>query len=56
VEIRQYLVNDQANLSRDRLVMGNDVIDDRMVIGIHLISFLVVAEPQVTARRVSAVR
>jgi len=56
VEVRQYLVSDQVNLSRDCLVMGNDVIDDRMVVGIHFISFLVVAEPHVTARRVSAVR
>ena len=54
VEVRQYLVNDQVNMAHDRLVMGNDVIDDGMVTGIHLISFLVVDEPHVTARRMNA--
>jgi hypothetical protein len=36
METRQDMVNDQMYVSRDRLVIGDDVIDDRMMRhGIH---------------------
>jgi hypothetical protein len=35
VDVRQGVMNDEVKMSRGRLVMGDEVIDDRMRTGIH---------------------